>query len=1723
MLQLLKKNFKRGVATLLVFSLVFCTNAFNTVSRVYADGNSEGEKIESTVKDSADEKSNAHVVDDSSTVKDEKNNTDEKKSTEEKKETSLNDTKDDEVSEATESEVDEAETEEEETTVSTMSNVVEKEESEESEATKSEIVSSETKIEEEKENDIEDIATESEIEEIATISELDIEYKELDAYNQFLYQDQESVSKYDNIIILLKDVKLDKPVYINNDETLDLSGHTLVGPDDNYTLFIENNFTLANSGDEIGKIEGSSNNFPTINANNASLELLGGAIYGASGKANVDENVDDKEDDKETAKEEKKIIDGGDAIHLYDSNIVVNKTRIYGGKGFDQTDDRGGNGGDAIVVESANGSNTIDIVEGSVVGGHAGDGYGGAKPGRGAALKVEDFAYQNEYLGRGLAGNIGGGTGGNGINIKTDKFKSDNLTYEKYKVSAGNSGYSIVKSVNESKIVDLDTFNNGNVVEEESNPKLFKTKLFGAGSTDPYYSLHDLNGNNYLTSLKYQNLTGLCTAFAFTAYAETNLIKKYPDFVKNILNKNVNDTLNRSKWHTTNNPSDGSSTDNTNELNLSEIQFGMQLFTQPRDEFGNAGLSNTSVGQSSSWAGNGSNSFTLSLTAPTWRSLVEEDNAINWPEWGDQDSDWSTSAGHTLIYNPIDRALLNNYTNKTVVHAKDALVRDLGDYYDGTTFRRDEFLRQAKKDILKYNGFELFVYTLDRQATATINNPEDPTNPTHYIKNGVDYGVVTALDAESVTTDSLGGHAIYCIGWDDDVEFTGSFGTYTGAFICKNSWHQFTLVPYDNAWGVKTNEGTDYETTWYMDYMVSDFSPSFSEYENIYFYDSGVSTVLLKNDYAKSIFNTYEIRNAREKIKALSFYSVEPGNYNVTLYKVTSLDNTATLLGDLSDANNKLYETTVSASAGMNTVNVDSDIYGNDGDMFAVKVEYGKGTAVSVDRDAPSNGYMTENKGRSFYTDFDSPIVQTINYGANARIRLITNNVIKLDANWDSSITTPGDQNGHFGTADSVAWFEPTLRASLSNITEPTPKAGKVFVNYNTAADGSGTTYDNNSLYHLDIARYLTLYAQYADSTDIKTLHFEKGHASATGSMNDIKRENGTVVKAPTATFNRTGYKFDYWEDGSGNHINAGDPITLNADITLTAVWSKKTYTIDYELNGGRFVATSTDHPTSIEFEESIPVPATTSVVYTGHIFKGWYDNEELSGSKVTTMRVDNTNPEDLRYYAKWDIEKFTVTFDMQGHGTQVPDQIVNYGAKIIRPTDPTAEGYAFAGWYTDDTFAVEWNFTDKVYEHKNLVAKWVEAISVKFVTAHGKTPATQYIMDGSKATEPSDITVVGYDFNYWYENDENTPYDFNTVLNIADGNMRTLTAKWTAKTYNITYDTNGGTINGEHATTYTYGVGATLPTSVTSSVNGRTFAGWYDNEKLSGKAITSITATDYGDKKYYAKYNRVSNGGSPSGTNGGSTGGSATGGNVTSPAFTDLKLGPEANPLHDTTLNISLKTIPITMNTAGSTWETDANGNQVLTLKNSLGVPVEAKNIFACVVTSYVDKDGLSKNVQDFYYFDSNGKMYTGWLRDTSNTAYYFKEDGYELGKLARGWTAIRGDYYYFDYNGNLQKSTITPDGYALDASGKWIENAGQEGFINVNKNIVDPAANVVNSVTTSVDGTNATIYGVNNGLTTNNGISNANIANNTNNTNTNSSSVAGGVRKRTGKVLDK
>ncbi len=68
----------------------------------------------------------------------------------------------------------------------------------------------------------------------------------------------------------------------------------------------------------------------------------------------------------------------------------------------------------------------------------------------------------------------------------------------------------------------------------------------------------------------------------------------------------------------------------------------------------------------------------------------------------------------------------------------------------------------------------------------------------------------------------------------------------------------------------------------------------------------------------------------------------------------------------------------------------------------------------------------------------------------------------------------------------------------------------------------------------------------------------------------------------------------------------------------------------------------------------------------------------------------------------------YTVTFDVNGHGTAPAAQRVAEGAKATRPADPSAEGWTFGGWFLDRPCTRAYDFSSPVTADLTLYAKWI-------------------------------------------------------------------------------------------------------------------------------------------------------------------------------------------------------------------------------------------------------------------------------------------------------------------------------------------------------------------------------------------------------------------------------
>ena len=220
---------------------------------------------------------------------------------------------------------------------------------------------------------------------------------------------------------------------------------------------------------------------------------------------------------------------------------------------------------------------------------------------------------------------------------------------------------------------------------------------------------------------------------------------------------------------------------------------------------------------------------------------------------------------------------------------------------------------------------------------------------------------------------------------------------------------------------------------------------------------------------------------------------------------------------------------------------------------------------------------------------------------------------------------------------------------------------------------------------------------------------------------------------------------------------------------------------------------------------------------------------------------------------------KVTVDFVTKGGGS-IPQQKVLRGQKAQDPGAPVQDGYVFEGWYVSGNPNPKWDFSDRVTDNLKLEAHWNKVYQVTMQTNGGTIAPGKEIKSytgGTSLTLPGggDITRKGYTFEGWYTDSGFSGVPV-TEISSTDTGDKIFYAKWSAKTYIVKLETNGGKIaDGKDVTDYTCGTGAALPGAGDITRGGYTFEGWYEDIDFSGSPVTEISSTDTGDKTFYAKW----------------------------------------------------------------------------------------------------------------------------------------------------------------------------------------------------------------------------------------------------------------------------
>lgn len=327
-------------------------------------------------------------------------------------------------------------------------------------------------------------------------------------------------------------------------------------------------------------------------------------------------------------------------------------------------------------------------------------------------------------------------------------------------------------------------------------------------------------------------------------------------------------------------------------------------------------------------------------------------------------------------------------------------------------------------------------------------------------------------------------------------------------------------------------------------------------------------------------------------------------------------------------------------------------------------------------------------------------------------------------ANWVETRTVTFDVNGH-GTAPDPQTVDIGTKAVKP--TDPVQTGWRF--------DGWYTDKDCTAAYDFDkeVTEDITLYAKWVKTVTVTYHVGSYGTAPASQTVDAGKK----FTRPADPVDSRAIFQGWYTDENYTTAYDFGSAV--ETDLNLYAKW-KDGYRVVFQTAYGTAPA---EQKVALNGKATKPADPTA----TGYIFKGWYT------SQLYTAEFDFNTPitADTTLYAKWN-EIYTVTFNVGDHGTAPTAQTVENGGKATKPENPTAKGWRFDGWYTDEKCTARYDFDKAVTANTTLYAKWTQLFTLTFETNGGTKIDSVEAPDGSLVYLGSyKPTKSGYYFVGWY------------------------------------------------------------------------------------------------------------------------------------------------------------------------------------------------------------------------------------------------------------------------------------------------------------------------------------------------------------------------------------
>jgi len=301
------------------------------------------------------------------------------------------------------------------------------------------------------------------------------------------------------------------------------------------------------------------------------------------------------------------------------------------------------------------------------------------------------------------------------------------------------------------------------------------------------------------------------------------------------------------------------------------------------------------------------------------------------------------------------------------------------------------------------------------------------------------------------------------------------------------------------------------------------------------------------------------------------------------------------------------------------------------------------------------------------------------------------------------------------------------------------------------------------------------------------------------------------------------------------------------AYYTTSNTFKNKFKTLGYEFklngSGGKYSSSQ-----MIVDNNSVKLPSPSR---SGYTFKGYSKSDGGNVDYSTDINnVEKINKKDI--YAVYDINIYDIGYNL--NGGSISGQKKNYNVEeTFTLPQPTKKGYDFSGWTGSNGNTKQKTVTVPKGTTGNLsyTANWnATTYSISYSMNGGSISGQKTSYNIEQTFTLPTPTRKGYNFTGWTGSNGSTKQKTVTVPKGTTGNL-SYTANWSAISYSISYNLNGGSISGQK-TSYNIEQSFTLPTP---SRTGYTFTGWTGSNGSTKQKTVTVSKGTTGNLSYIANW----------------------------------------------------------------------------------------------------------------------------------------------------------------------------------------------------------------------------------------------------------------------------